>query len=119
MILEDFYTCIEYLHFHYGGTLEDWWIIPGQGKLSLVANMNDLFWWAVADNEDFTTDDIPLHQKACEDLKTLIDSRYLDYADMLWASRKRGMRLQLRIIKGMPESIQPLFLAAGPEKHDG
>lgn len=78
--------------------------------VNMFVNCSDLFFWACADGEEVTTDDLPslvecikLHEK---------------YGNILWVCRKRVMRPQAPYYKYIPEELHPLFDAAGPERTD-
>lgn len=67
---------------------------------------NDLFYWATADAEEITLEEIPELQ-AC--LKTSEK-----HGGLLWACRKRGMRPQQPYYKHFTDDERKLFDAAGP-----
>jgi hypothetical protein len=84
--------------------------ISDNDGISMYINCNDLFYWACADEEEFTLDDL-------NDLK----KAYLESpenGDILWACRKRGMRPQTPFYKLIDKSEHSLFNACGGERND-
>ena len=86
------------------------------GQLRASINDNDVFGWGCADSEDVEYDDLPLLQRAYDDLHSLSPHapRFVAYTDTLFVSRKRGMRPQGKFYKHLPKETWPLFDAAGP-----
>jgi hypothetical protein len=82
-------------------------------KCELTVNCNDLFFWACADTEEITLEELP----------ALLDCLKLTpaHGEILWCCRKRGMRPQGPYYKYFTKEEQDLFDAAGPERddHDG
>lgn len=55
--------------------------------VKVFALCNDLFWWATADLEEITEDDLPLLERCAADLRT-VNAEY--FLGELFASRQRG-----------------------------
>lgn len=94
--------------------------VDGQGKrlpdarpLIAAVNVSDMFWWATADCEDVTEEDVPVLRATLAEVGGM-------YGGLLWVARKRGMRPQSAVLN-RPRSAElgfPLeqLLAAGPER---
>ncbi|MEU8968107.1 hypothetical protein AB0D11_02330 [Streptomyces monashensis] len=87
------------------------------GKLSLYANVSDVFAWGGADAEPITPDTLPALEKAFTDLKA-IDADL--YTAELYAARQRGERPQGAAYPDDKHQawrqISALFDACGPER---
>jgi hypothetical protein len=81
-----------------------------------MVGCNDMFWWATADGEPVTSEDVPELQRAWDDLWDEHCNEV--YAPWLWIARKRGMRPQRPWWdrERIPEKVKDLFCAAGPER---
>lgn len=90
---------------------ENYW----EGNISIAENCNDLFYWACADSEDITVEDIPLYKQCIEDCEK-IKSSYSAYAGTLYACRKRKMRPQNPCYASYPKELWPLLDSSGPER---
>lgn len=78
--------------------------------IKLWVPCNDLFYWACADCEEITVDELSTLNLA------LAESP--NHGGLLWAARKRGMRPQAAYYRHFTESEVVLFDAAGPERSD-
>ena len=85
----------------------------GNREMTLFAECSDLFFWATADLEEVTRDDIPLLRQALEDLKPLDAAEELGH---LFAARKRRMRPQRPCYKGMAPEVAALYDACCTEE---
>ena len=81
------------------------------GKPVMFVNCNDLFYWACADAEDITLEDIPDLERAISECPNL--------GHLLWCCRKRGMRPQGPFYNEFTPEEAALFDQAGPERDDG
>ena len=109
---------LEALH-EIGWTLSEEWImehvIYNRGFHFLC---NDIFDWGCADSERITVEDLPAISAACEEAADNGDDT-LAWGPLLWIARKRGRRPQGAAYALMPESLWPLFNAAGPQREIG
>lgn len=90
------------------------WRVSGH-KVGFSAICSDTFWWATADAEEITLDDLPLLRQCLEDLRPFDEEHHLC---ALYAARRRGMRPMRAWLKQEVENspAKVLFLAAGPER---
>ncbi len=80
--------------------------------LQFCINCNDVFFWGCADAEDVETEeDIKLLEKCLSETET--DGM------ILYCARRRKMRPQGAIYKGIEEKNWPLFNECGPEREIG
>ena len=86
--------------------------------VTLWINCNDLFYWACADLEEITPDNIELLEQSLKDVDEAEDRRYSVYGPQLFCCRFRKMRPQRPFYRGMPEKLKPLFDACGPERNE-
>lgn len=96
---------------------ELFWTAQPEKGMKFFAQCSDVFWWATADLEEITEEDLSLLKQCYQDLKP-IDMRH--YLPELYAARKRGLRPQgawygvaARIDH---EGLAELFDAAGPPR---
>lgn len=97
------------------------WRAGGDEPIRFYAKCSDTFWWATADAEVITPEDVPVLRQCLDDLR-LHDEPYL--LGELFAARKRGMR-PMRLWLGIhpassdrkPWKSLDLFLACGPERN--
>lgn len=80
---------------------------------SFFVNTNDLFWWACADLEEITPENVEELERACSDCKAAERVVGTVYGPSLFACRVRGMRPQGAAYP-KEESLWPLFDATGP-----
>jgi len=102
----------------FNGTDGLWWRTSddGEDRLQVFANCNDFFWWACADLEEITPDNIEVLEKAQVDLLVLEDSYADCYIHLLFCARIRKMRPQGAYYKHLPEEMWPLLNTCGPER---
>ena len=101
---------------------DDWgmlWLLTDNetGEPIVAINCNDLFYWACADMEVITPDNIERLASTCAELKA-IDEIMACHAPELFAARERKMRPQRPCYKRWqkwPKLIE-LFNACGPER---
>lgn len=103
------------------------------GNVTFMVNANDLFYWACADGEEITPDNIAQLRQAITDVRLarglqseprISESReeweWWYHAGHLGAElfccRVRGMRPQRPCYKSIPDDLRPLFDACGPER---
>lgn len=100
-------------------------------------NCNDLFWWATADDEEITRENVESISEAVRDVSSALGTRNPSdrdwkpadwsaafdawkkvggYAADLFCARSRKMRPQRPCYKRYPEALKPLFDACGPER---
>lgn len=109
--LQDEYDC-------YGDPI--YWATHDQyAPITFFVNCNDLFWWATADAEKLTPEDIPMLRQAILDVKATgvftLDLENYELGCELWCARKRGMRPQQPAYP-KDERLQALFDACGPAR---
>jgi len=96
-----------------------WWRTDGKyAPVTFFINCNDLFFWACADAEQITEDNIEILLTAYEDAKAA-DEDGECYASLLFCARARGMRPQGAYYKSFPKALWALFDACGPERKVG
>ena len=76
--------------------------------ITFFARCDDLFWWAVADLEQITLDNIHILEKSLDDLLR-INKNSGHYAHLLFCCRMRKMRPQGAYYQYIPSDIWPLF----------
>jgi len=82
---------------------------------------NDVFWWAAADAEQVTLEDVPELRQAIEDVRTLLEPEKSPHYCIesyetgceLWCARKRKMRPQQPAYP-KDDRLRALFDACGP-----
>lgn len=106
-----------------------WWRCDGEyAPITVFILCNDLFYWACADNETVTPENISLLEKTYDEMKA-IDAREreskvdkpifaITWAAFLFCCRARGMRPQKPFYEFLPAPIRPLFDACGPERDE-
>ena len=120
-----------------------WQVDLEKEELHLMVLCNDLFYWACADVEEITLENLPLLKQTIQDLIEMADKvisntfmlfngtskreehilkrtheiEYLHYATDLFCCRSRKMRPQDAYYRNLPESISALFDACGPERN--
>jgi hypothetical protein len=119
------YPIIELAHNYDVGEEIRWFPDSNTRKIKAWVLCNDLFWWATADGEDITLENLPLLEQTLKEVKE-IASQYLakkdthTYVDIimqaisLFCCRSRKMRPQTPCYKEIPEELKPLFDACGP-----
>ena len=107
--LQDEYDC-------YGEPLY-WTCSSDYAPITFFVLCNDLFYWATADAEKLTLEDIPMLRQAILDVQAsgVYDLRLDDYETgcALWCARKRKMRPQQPAYP-KDERLRALFDACGP-----
>lgn len=92
------------------------WVTHGEyAPVAFMVNCSDLFYWASADSEDVTPENISELEKAYSDAKAACEHGRI-YAQSLFACRMRKMRPQGACYKSYPAEMWPLFDACGPER---
>ena len=92
------------------------WRMDGEyAPIRFYINCGDLFYWATADAEDLTPDNITIMEQAIEDCKKLVLWGTI-YADSLFAARVRKMRPQKPAYPKNHPELWPLYDACGPER---
>lgn len=66
------------------------WINIRNNEIHLLANCNDLFFWACADAEPVSLEDLDEYYDACYDKK----GKPIPYGNDIWCCRKRNMQPQ-------------------------
>ena len=85
------------------------------GQVRFWTNCNDLFWWATADGEELTPENLPILRQCYEDCKAACVIGTV-YAQSLFACRMRGMRPQGAAYPKSDPEMWALFDAAGPPR---
>ncbi len=87
------------------------------GKPKLLATCNDTFWWATADCEEITPENVDVLEQALRDIESLDErSGAVIYMDELFVARVRKMRPQRPWYMGKSPAVAALFDACGPER---
>lgn len=99
------------------------WHVDGE-DLHLFALCNDTFWWATADAEEITPDNLDVLEQTLRDVQALEAAREGPvtpttclpevYLPDLFAARARGMRPQQPFYKRLSPELAALFDACGP-----
>lgn len=105
----------------FDGYHEIWWRTdePEYAPITFFARCNDLFYWACADCEDVTPDNIGEMESATADVLAVLaedSSKAYLYATALFCCRIRKMRPQGAWYRGVDPRVVPLFDDAGPER---
>lgn len=101
------------------GNLNDifWNTNEGGSPIRFFVNCNDLFYWAMADCEEITADNIEtLEQSTRAVMMVNPDYRAKSYGSLLFCCRVRKMRPQGAYYEYIPENLHSLFNACGPER---
>jgi hypothetical protein len=86
---------------------------PGMDRsVKIFAQCSDFFYWATADCEEITKEDVSLLEQALADLKA-VDAEY--ELPRLFAARKRKLRPQKPYYKDMEPPVAALFDACCTE----
>lgn len=86
------------------------WNVSGT-SIKFFVNCSDVFWWATADLEEVTAENIGILKQAYEDAGDI-------YGGDLFAARVRKLRPQQPYWSRIQdERIQAFFLAVGPERN--
>ena len=92
-----------------------WCVDRERDEVEFFANCNDLFWWATADSEPITPENVDEFERAYRDANAVGKFGTIWGAE-LFCARVRKMRPQgAAYPKDCPE-IWPLFDACGPER---
>lgn len=96
---------------------DDLFYVNDDDGIKIIVNCNDLFWWATADGEEVTTENIVDLERAVKDcIEANPNGLTGAYSHSLFACRMRKMRPQPPCYKTIPEFLRPLFDACGPER---
>lgn len=90
-----------------------WWKASG-GVVKFYAMCNDLFYWAAADYERITPENIDALEQAFKDASAACGDEWNGHGALLFAARQRKMRPQGAYYKYFHEAEKPLFDACGP-----
>lgn len=94
-----------------------WWRTDGEyAPITFLVNCNDAFWWATADAERITPDNIGVLEQALADCKAADATIGNLHASLLFVCRVRQMRPQGAYYKHIEDQFRPLFDAAGPPR---
>lgn len=113
-----------------------WWRTDDEyAPVTFFVTCNDLFYWATADCEKLTPENIGMLKQAVVDVRTAMGvpggewPRGRDFKDgwdewwhaggraaELFCARVRKMRPQRPCYKAIPDALKPLFDACGPER---
>ncbi len=97
-----------------------WWrMAEGEDRLQIFAQCNDLFYWAVADLEEITPENVHVLEQARKDLEATGDTYAAGHTCLLFAARVRGMRPQGAYYEYFKGGAWDLFDACGPERDGG
>ena len=91
-----------------------WWRTDGEyAPVTIFVNCNDLFYWATADAERLTPENIAEFEKALADMEK-IGERFR--GPELFCARVRKMRPQPPCYRGWTPEVAALFDACGPAR---
>ena len=91
-----------------------WWRTDDEyAPVTFFVNCNDLFWWATADGEKVTPENVHLLKESFEDVAAIDDCSAL--GDALFCCRVRKMRPQGAAYP-KDERLWPLFDECGPDR---
>jgi len=90
------------------------WRCEEPGTVSFFVNVNDMFYWATADMEPITPEDLPAMRQALADVRTITEQDIYE-GFLLWAARKRKMRPQQGAYPD-DKRLWALFDACGPAR---
>ena len=98
-----------------------WWRTDDKyAPLTIFVNCNDVFYWAMADCEEITPDNIDVFEQAYKDAAAAENDEYPSHGNDLFAARVRKMRPQPPCYKYYREKggdkLVALFDACGPER---
>lgn len=88
---------------------ESLWWRNDNGVLMMLVRCSDTFYWATADSERITAEDLPELSRAKVDLPE-------EDWPILWVARKRQMRPMPPYYKGITPELAALFDACGSER---
>jgi hypothetical protein len=92
---------------------ELFWRCENPNTVEFFANVNDVFWWATADTEPITPEDLPAMRLAIADVRDIDIYTWTE----LWVARKRKMRPQ-RPAYPKDKRLREMFDACGPEREE-
>lgn len=96
-----------------------WWRTDGPyAPVTYFVNANDLVYWAVADAEMITPDNIEALEQSIADVNEF-GVENSGYGAWLFVCRTHGMRPQGAFYKLIPAALHPLFDACGPRREVG
>lgn len=90
-----------------------WRFENGAPKLYILCS--DLFYWACADAEDVTAQNVEVLEQAMKDAAA-VDHRH--YGALLFCCRVRKMRPQKPVLGRLDDKLRPLFEACGPGRSE-
>lgn len=94
-----------------------WWRTDEEyTPVTFLVNCNDCFYWATADCEEITSENLPLFEQTLKDAREAEKTFGSIYAGELFAARVRKMRPQYASYAEYPPEMWPLFDACGPER---
>lgn len=83
-----------------------YWRVDSPDDVRMFATCSDLFYWATADLEEITPQDLPALEQTLEDLLAIDCTEELPH---LFAARKRQLRPQAPCYKYIAEMARPLY----------
>jgi hypothetical protein len=93
-----------------------YWACHGDyAPITFFVNCNDLFYWATADAEKLTPEDMPALKQAIADVIEITGKTDIYIGFELWCARKREMRPQQPAYP-KDEQLRALFDACGPPR---
>ena len=96
---------------------ELWWRTDGEyAPVSFFAICNDQFWWASADLEPITPENVHLLEQAVADCRAVDPVTGVCDATALFYCRARGMRPQGAFYGNLNKELWHLFDEAGPPR---
>ena len=92
-----------------------WWRVDGEyAPVTFIVNCNDLFFWACADAELITDENIAMFEQAYKDASEHECGEC--YAGLLFCCRERKMRPQGAYYESFPKSMWGMFDECGPDR---
>ena len=94
-----------------------WWRCDGEySPITFLVNCNDLFYWAQADCEELTIENLPILKKSINDCEKIDPVCGALHGCDLFCCRVRKMRPQQPAYPKRSEGLYVLFDACGPER---
>lgn len=93
-----------------------WWRCDNEyAPVTIFVNCGDLFYWATADHEELTPENIDIYNQSMVDADAAYKFGHC-YAFSLFCARVRKMRPQGACYKNYPKELWPLLDACGPPR---
>ena len=95
------------------------WRCDGEyAPITFLVNCSDTFWWASADAENLTPENVDLFEQSLADVVAVTGDKYDIHGPILFCCRARKMR-PMECAYPEDKRLWPLFDDAGPERPVG